>query len=60
MTLIYFAIAFALGILAGHGLRSEGLLGCTASPWLFPAFAAALVVLIFLLRASPKGRLAAA
>jgi competence protein ComEC len=60
MALVYLGIAFALGILAGHVLRSEGVLACAAPPWLFPSLAALFAVAMLLLRKVPKVPLIAA
>lgn len=54
MTLVYLAIAFACGILAGHVLRSEGVLACATpaalpAAW-FPLLAALLFAALVLLR----------
>lgn len=54
MTLVYFAIAFTVGILAGHVLRSEGLLGCSLPAWCFPLLTAVLCAVAFVLRRRPK------
>lgn len=60
MTLVYLAIAFAVGILTGHVLRSEGVLGCAAAPWFFPSLGVLLILVLLALRTAPKARLLAA
>ena len=60
MTLVYLALAFVIGILTGHVLRSEGVLSCATPGWLFPLGSAALAACLALLRRRPAARVAAA
>lgn len=60
MTLIYLGIAFIVGVLTGHVLRSEGLLGCATPSWLFPSLTASLVISLLVFRRSSRIALAVA
>ncbi|MGE5602484.1 MAG: ComEC/Rec2 family competence protein, partial [Nitrososphaerales archaeon] len=60
MTLVYLSIAFAVGILTGYVLRSEGLLSCFAPAWQVPLLVTSLTGLLLLLRQHQKARLIAA
>jgi len=60
MTLVYLAVAFAGGILAGHLLRLAGVLSCDTPSWLFPAAIALFLTILLLIRSRPAARLVAA
>ncbi len=60
MTLVYLAVAFAGGILAGHFLRLAGVLSCGTPSWLFPLAVALTLSALLLVRKRPSARLAAA
>ncbi len=60
MALVYLAVGFTVGILAGHVLRSEGVLACAVPGWLFPSLVASVFALLILLRRHAPGALAAA
>ncbi len=60
MILVYLAVAFTVGILAGHVFWSEGPLACSAPTWFFPALVTSSLAVLGLLRRRPRRRLAAA
>ena len=60
MTLVYLAVAFAGGILAGHFLRLAGVLSCDTPSWLFPSALTFILAILPLVRRLPPARLAAA
>lgn len=60
MTLVYLAVAFAGGILAGHFLRLAGVLSCDTPNWLFPSALTLILAIFPLVRRLPTARLAAA
>ncbi len=60
MTLVYLAVAFAGGILAGHFLRLGGVLSCDTPSWLFPSALTLILAILLLVRRLPTARRAAA
>ena len=60
MTLVYLAIAFLCGILTGHVLRSEGVLGCAPPAAVYPLALALSAAALLLGRRSRGLRLASA